>query len=123
MKLPIIPPGKAGKNVKYCLLSKPIRLQDLEDFSRSQAWKKIKNSIEFHVFNFRAIFGLRVLNFANFLKSRNLVRIRYMLIIKTVLCITRLMPKASLKLTSQIILSDVLFSAQGTSTCCQLKDF
>ena len=113
MKLPIIPPGKAGKNVKYCLLSKPIRLQDLEDFSRSQAWKKIKNSIEFHVFNFRAIFGLRVLNFANFLKSRksrNLVRIRYMLIIKTVLCITRLMPKASLKLTSQIILSDVLLA-------------
>ena len=34
-----------------------------------------------------------------------------MLIIKTVLCITRLMPKVSLKLTFQIILSDVLFSA------------
>ena len=34
-----------------------------------------------------------------------------MLIIKTVLCITRLMPKVSFKLTFQIILSDVLFSA------------
>ena len=31
-----------------------------------------------------------------------------MLIIKTVLCMTRLMPKVSLKLTSQIILYDVL---------------
>ena len=47
-----------------------------------------------------------------------------MLIIKTVLCMTRLhlMPKVSLKLTSQIILYDVLL-ALGTSTCCQLKDF
>ena len=45
-----------------------------------------------------------------------------MLIIKTVLCITRLMPKVSLKLTSQIILYDVLL-ALGTSTYCQLKDF
>ena len=83
------------------------RLQDLEDSARSQAWKKIKNGIEFRVFKFRAIFGLRVLNFAYFLKSRksrNLVRLRYMLIIKTVPCITRLMPKVSLKLTSQIIL-------------------
>ena len=91
MKLPTIPPGKAGKNVKYCLLSEPIRLQDFEDFSRSQAWKKIKNCIEF-----RELFKI--------------VRIRYMLIIKTVLCITRLMPKVSLKLTSQIILSDVLLA-------------
>ena len=114
MKLPTIPPGLAGKIVKYRPLSEPIRLQDLEDSARSQAWKKIKNGIKFRVFNFRAIFDLPVLNFANFLKSqksRNLVRIRYMLIIKTVLCITRLMPKVSFKLTFQIILSDVLFSA------------
>ena len=35
-----IPPGLAGKIVKYRPLSEPIRLQDLEDSSRSQAWKK-----------------------------------------------------------------------------------
>ena len=27
--------------VKYCLLSEPTRLQDLEDYTRSQVWKKI----------------------------------------------------------------------------------
>ena len=41
MKLPTIPPGLAGKIVKYRPLSEPIRLQDLEDSARSQAWKKI----------------------------------------------------------------------------------
>ena len=41
MKLPTIPPGLAGKIVKYLSLSEPIRLQDMEDFARSQAWKKI----------------------------------------------------------------------------------
>ena len=35
-----IPPGLAGKIVKYRPLSEPIRLQDLQDSSRSQAWKK-----------------------------------------------------------------------------------
>ena len=30
MKLPTIPLGLAGKIVKYCPLSEPIRLQDLE---------------------------------------------------------------------------------------------
>ena len=43
MKLPTIPPGLAGKIVKYRPLSEPIRLQDLEDSSRSQAWKKKNN--------------------------------------------------------------------------------
>ena len=42
MKLPTIPPGLAGKIVKYRPLSEPIRLQDLEDSACSQAWKKIK---------------------------------------------------------------------------------
>ena len=42
MKLPTIPPGLAGKIVKYRPLSEPIRLQDLEDSARSQAWKKVK---------------------------------------------------------------------------------
>ena len=42
MKLPKIPPGLAGKIVKYRPLSEPIRLQDLEDSARSQAWKKNK---------------------------------------------------------------------------------
>ena len=42
MKLPTIPPGLAGKIVKYRPLSEPIRLQDLEDSVGSQAWKKIK---------------------------------------------------------------------------------
>ena len=37
MKLPTIPPGLAGKIVKYRPLSEPIRLQDLEDSARSQA--------------------------------------------------------------------------------------
>ena len=32
--------------------------------------EKIKNGIEFRVFNFRAIFGLRVLNFAKFSKNK-----------------------------------------------------
>ena len=41
MKLPTIPPGLAGKIVKYRLLSEPITLQGLEDSARSQAWKKI----------------------------------------------------------------------------------
>ena len=40
MKLPTIPPGLAGKIVKYRPLSEPIGLQDLEDCARSQAWKK-----------------------------------------------------------------------------------
>ena len=40
MKLTTIPPGLAGKIVKYRPLSQPIRLQDLEDSARSQAWKK-----------------------------------------------------------------------------------
>ena len=42
MKLPTIPPGLVGKIVKYRPLSEPIRLQDLEDSARSQAWKKEK---------------------------------------------------------------------------------
>ena len=42
MKLPTIPPGLAGKIVKYRLLSQSIRSQDLEDSARSQAWKKNK---------------------------------------------------------------------------------
>ena len=41
MKLPTIPPGLAGKIVKYHPLSEPIKLEDLEDSARSQAWKKI----------------------------------------------------------------------------------
>ena len=41
MKLPTIPPGLAGKIVKYRPLSKPITSQDLEDCARSQAWEKI----------------------------------------------------------------------------------
>ena len=45
MKLPTIPPGLAGKIVKYRPLSEPIRLQDLEDSARSQAWKKINYKI------------------------------------------------------------------------------
>ena len=45
MKLPTIPPGLAGKIVKYRPLSQSIRSQDLEDSARSQAWKKIKNSV------------------------------------------------------------------------------
>ena len=40
-----IPPGLAGKIVKYRQLSEPIRLQDFEDSARSQAWKKIKQVI------------------------------------------------------------------------------
>ena len=39
MKLPTILPGLAGKIVKYRPLAEPIRLQDLEDSARSQAWK------------------------------------------------------------------------------------
>ena len=42
MKLPTIPPGLAAKNAKYRPLSEPVRLQDLEDSARPQAWKKIK---------------------------------------------------------------------------------
>ena len=42
MKSPTIPPGLAGKIVKYRPLSEPIRSQDLEDSARSQAWKKNK---------------------------------------------------------------------------------
>ena len=41
-----IPPGLAGKIVKYRPLSEPIRLQDLEDSSRSQAWKKKKQLLD-----------------------------------------------------------------------------
>ena len=41
MKLPTIPPGLAGKIVKYRPLSEPINKQDLEDSARSQAWKKM----------------------------------------------------------------------------------
>ena len=33
-------PGLAGKIVKYRLLSEPIRLQNLEDYAHSHAWKK-----------------------------------------------------------------------------------
>ena len=33
-----------GKIVKYCPLSEPIRLQDLEDSVRSQAYKKQERS-------------------------------------------------------------------------------
>ena len=50
MKLPTIPPGLAGKIVKYCPLSEPIRLQDLEDSARSQAWKKISFLMYPHAF-------------------------------------------------------------------------
>ena len=46
MKLPMIPPGLAGKIVKYRLLSEPIRLQDLEDSTHSQAWKETKIFID-----------------------------------------------------------------------------
>ena len=41
MKLPTIPPGLAGKIIKYRPLSEPIILQDLEDSTHLQAWKKI----------------------------------------------------------------------------------
>ena len=41
MKLPTIPPGLAGKIIKYRPLSEPIILQDLEDSTQLQAWKKI----------------------------------------------------------------------------------
>ena len=41
MKLPTIPPGLAGKNVKKRLLSEPIRLQDFENSARSLTKKKI----------------------------------------------------------------------------------
>ena len=51
-------------------------------WSYKRGGRKAGHCIEFRVFNFRTMFGLRVLNFANFLKSRNLVRISYMLIIK-----------------------------------------
>ena len=40
MKLPTIPPWLAGEIVKYRPFSEPIRLQDLEDSARSQAWKR-----------------------------------------------------------------------------------
>ena len=51
MKLPTIPPALAGKIAKYCPLSEPIRLQDLEDSARSQAWKRINTpySIDQHI--------------------------------------------------------------------------
>ena len=39
MKLPTIPPGLAGKIVKYRPLSEPIRLPDS---ARSQAWKELR---------------------------------------------------------------------------------
>ena len=44
------PGGLAGKIVKYCPLSEPIRLQDLEDSARSQAWKKISFLMYPHAF-------------------------------------------------------------------------
>ena len=47
MKLPTIPPGLAGKIVKYRPLSELIRLRDLEDSARSQALTKIKIRDEF----------------------------------------------------------------------------
>ena len=43
MKLPTIPPGLAGKIVKFRPLSEPITFQDLDDSARSEVWKKIKN--------------------------------------------------------------------------------
>ena len=46
MKLPTIPPGLAGKIVKYRPLSEPIRLQVLEDSTNSQAWKETKIFID-----------------------------------------------------------------------------
>ena len=45
MKLPKIPPGLPRKIVNYLPLSEPIRLQDLEDSARSQAWKKNKYTL------------------------------------------------------------------------------
>ena len=45
MNLPTIPLGLAGKIVKYHPPSEPIRLQDLEDSARLQAWKKVKTYI------------------------------------------------------------------------------
>ena len=45
MKLPTILPGLAGKIVKYRPLSEPLRLQDMKDSARSQAWEKIKQVI------------------------------------------------------------------------------
>ena len=41
-----IPPGLAGKIVKYRPLSEPIRLQVLEDSTHSQAWKQTKIFID-----------------------------------------------------------------------------
>ena len=41
MKLPTIPPGLVGKNVKNRPLSEPIRLHDLENSVRSLTKKKI----------------------------------------------------------------------------------
>ena len=38
------PRGLAGKIVKNCPLTEPIRLQDLENSARSQTWKKISNN-------------------------------------------------------------------------------
>ena len=54
MKLPTIPPGLAGKIVKYCPLSEPIRLQDLEDSARSQAWKRINTPYLIDLYIIRA---------------------------------------------------------------------
>ena len=45
IKLPTIPPGLAGKIVKYLPLSEPIN-QDLEDSARSQAWIKINQVMD-----------------------------------------------------------------------------
>ena len=43
MKLLTIPPGLAGKILKYRPLLEPIKVQDLEDSARSQACKKTNN--------------------------------------------------------------------------------
>ena len=45
VKLPTIPPRLPRKIAKYCPLSEPIRLYDLEDSAYSQAWNKIKHII------------------------------------------------------------------------------
>ena len=67
MKLPTIPPGLAGKIVKYSPLSEPIRLQDLEDSARSQAWKK-KSYVIWIAFQLDVVLDLNVFDtvFASF---------------------------------------------------------
>ena len=61
--VPTIPPGLAGKIVKYRPFSEPIRLQDLEDSTRSQGWKRkiIKKKPLFFV-SLKQNEGLRIIS-------------------------------------------------------------